>query len=105
METNTPLSMVMEKRIRRTMEQLENNNMKAYYAATAEDAKELVKSLLPHGATVACGGSMTLEQAGIMELLRSGDYTFLDRQGLEGDAIGEVYRKAFFADFYQTVGD
>ncbi len=102
MTSNRPVAFVREKMIERTMKMLEKNNMTAYYAPTVADAQALVKQLVPKGASVACGGSMSLEEAGIMEILRSGDYTFFDRQGVTGDAVGDVLRKAFFADCYLT---
>ena len=37
---------VVEKRIQRTMESLQKNNMQAYYAATKEDAVAQVAGLL-----------------------------------------------------------
>ena len=37
---------VVEKRIQRTMESLQKNNMQAYYAATKEEAVQQVESLL-----------------------------------------------------------
>ena len=53
----------MELRIRRTMEALEKNNMRAYYAETSADAVRVVESLLQEGDTITCGGSVTLESA------------------------------------------
>lgn len=100
MTNNSPLAQVHEKMIQRTMKMLEHNNMTAYYAPTIQDAQRLVKELIPHGATVACGGSMSLEEAGIMEILRSGDYTFWDRAAVDSTQQDEILRKAFFADYY-----
>ena len=100
MTNNDPLAQVREKMIQRTMKMLERNNMTAYYAPTIQDAQRLVKELIPQGATVACGGSMSLEEAGIMDILRSGDYTFWDRAAVDSTQQDEVLRKAFFADYY-----
>lgn len=93
---------VMEKRIEKTMANLAKNKMKPYYAKDKQEALQLVESLLQEGQTIACGGSMTLEECGIMQLLRSGKYNFLDRAkpGLTPQDITEIYRKAFFADNY-----
>lgn len=102
MYTPAPISFVIEKQLRRTMKMLEKNNMQAFYAENAEQALELVKTLLPKNATVSCGGSVTLEQTGVMNLLRNGDYNFLDRQGLTPEQIDEMYRKVFSADCYLT---
>ena len=93
----------MEK-INSTMEALRKNNMQAYYVENSAKAKELVQSLMEKGSTVTHGGSMTLKQTGINELLKSGDYNYLDRsaEGLTREQVEEIYRKSFFADTYLT---
>ena len=91
---------VYRKILERTAENLEANNMKPFIADTAADVLPIVKSLLTEGGTVACGGSITLEETGVMELLRSGAYNFLDRAGKSGDEADAVLRAAFSADCY-----
>ena len=89
-------------RISKTLEALRKNNMQAQYVGTKEEALELVRSMLEKGCTVSHGGSMTLKQAGITELLRNGEYNYLDRSvpGLTRAQVEEIYRRSFFADVY-----
>lgn len=94
------LKEIAEKRIRRTMKALEANNMEAYYLPTAAEVAPFVRGLLAPGAQVAAGGSMTLAQTGVMDLLASGEYDFLDRTGLAGEELGRLYRRIFSADCY-----
>lgn len=88
--------------IEKTMENLKKNNIMPFYVKTKEEAKEKVKELLLKGAKVGVGGSMTLFECGVIDLLRSGDYDFLDRykEGLSRDEINDIYRQCFFADAY-----
>lgn len=95
-----PLYSVVEKRIQRTMKALQANNMEAYYVKTAAEVAPLVRQLAPAGSTVAAGGSMTLAQCGVMELLAEGEYYFLDRTGLQGEDLQKLYRRVFSADCY-----
>lgn len=90
---------VMSKKIQRALDNLKKNNMEAYYVNTCADALELVKSLCPKGQTVSSGGSQTLKESGVMDLLRSGDYKFLDREA-PGANKDEIYHKAFSCDTY-----
>lgn len=94
----------MDKRIEKTMEALKANNMEVYYAESKENIPEIVKSLLEKGETVSCGGSMTLAECKVMELMRNGDYNFLDRaaEGLTREDIQDIYRKTFSADAFLT---
>ncbi|MBD5138746.1 MAG: lactate utilization protein [Ruminococcus sp.] len=88
--------------LERTARSLEANNMKCFIADTKEDVLPIVKELLSEGETVSCGGSMTLAETGVAELLRSGAYDFLDRTGKSPEEAEEIYRRAFFADSYLT---
>ena len=90
--------------IEKTMENLRKNNMDAYFAENKEEALLLIKSLLKNGETVGVGGSVTLNEVGVLDLLRNGDYNFLDRykEGLNREDITEIFRKSFFSDSYIT---
>ena len=93
---------VYRKILERTAKNLEMNNMKPIIAETSADALDIVKTLIKEGDTVASGGSMTLEETGIMELLRGGSYNYLDRAGKTGEEAEAIYRAAFSADVYLT---
>ena len=89
-------------RVNSAMVALRRNNMAAYYVETASEVPALVASLLNKGDTVAVGGSVTLDQTGVMDLLRSGDYRFLDRyeEGLTREEVTRIFKESFFADAY-----
>lgn len=87
-------------RMERTADALRKNNMEATCVKTAQDVVPVVRSLLHPGDVVSNGGSVSLAETGVMDLLRSGEYRFLDREGLSGDELGRVYRDAFSADAY-----
>ncbi|MCX7773988.1 MAG: lactate utilization protein [Clostridia bacterium] len=98
------LQSVLDIRIRKTLDSLKKNKMQGHYVATRDEAVAKVSELLNDGDTVAVGGSMTLFEAGVIDHLRSGRYTFFDRyaEGLSGDQIQEIFRKAFVADAFVT---
>ncbi len=70
---------MMNETVQKVMENLRKNRMAVEYVATKEEVLPLVKALLPAGCTVATGGSKTLVETGVMDLLNSGNYRFLDR--------------------------
>ncbi len=88
--------------IEKTLENLRKNNMAAYFAENKEEALSIVKSLMKKGETVSVGGSVTLNEMGVLDLLRSGDYNFLDRykDGLTREEVTKVFKESFFADTY-----
>ena len=92
-----------ELRIRRVMDALEKNNMQAYYAPTCADAVKIAKELLQPGDVISCGGSVTLDETGVMDLMRCGDYEFLDRTTAKTPEEREkLYREVFSSDVFLT---
>lgn len=89
-------------RIKRTLENLEKHNITAFYTDNEEQLLEKVKELIPVGSTVGVGDSMTLFETGIIELLRSGSYNFLDkyREGITSLEKKKIYRECFSADTF-----
>lgn len=69
---------------------------------TAEKARQRVNELIADGQSVSTGGSTTLHQWGIIDLLRQRNITFYDRfvPGLAGEALLAVFRQALMADVY-----
>ena len=88
--------------IEKTIKALEKHHMQVYFVANAAEAKEKVLSLIPAGATVANGGSMTLVDSGILDAVKSGEYRYFDRnmQGLSEDEknmrLGEIMTCDYF---------
>lgn len=95
---------VIDKRIERTIENLQNNNMEAYYVEDEHNLIEKIRELISEGDTVSVGGSRTLFETGVIDVLRNGKYNFLDRYspGLTKDEIKEIFRQSFCADAYFT---
>ncbi len=91
-------------KIKRTMDALEKNNINAYYAETVEDAQEIFKTLLEEGSVITAGGSMTTVELGFVDIMRSGNYNYIDREreGITKEEIQVVQRQAFTADYFVT---
>ncbi len=91
-----------ELQVERTIKALAKNNIEGRFLASAKDVVPAVKQLLKDGETVSVGGSITLSETGVLDLLRGGTYEFLDRYApnLENKQVEEVLHKSFFADTY-----
>ena len=90
---------VREAQVERTLKALAKNRIPAVFVATRQEAVEAVRSLMKPGDVVSCGGSVTLAETGVRDLLKSGDYQFLDRETMDPQ---EAYRKTFSADVFLT---
>ncbi|WP_019555498.1 lactate utilization protein [Propionispira raffinosivorans] len=83
---------------------LNKKHFQASYVLNLAEAKEKLISMIDDGASVALGGSTTLSDMGIVDVLRNGNYAFFDRyQNLPFDPdIVEIHRKSLIADFLLT---
>lgn len=84
------------------MENLRRNHLNPLFVPTKAEVVPLVKRILNDGDTVAVGGSVTLDETGVIDLLRDGSFHFLDRyaDGLSREEQEEIFRQSFFADAY-----
>jgi L-lactate utilization protein LutB len=94
---------VLDLKIERTVKALARNNMQAFVAEDSAEAVKIVASLMNKGDKISCGGSVTLKESGVAELMRNGDYNFLDRSKAKTqDEVWEVYRSVFSSDVFLT---
>ena len=94
------ISPQLQEQLERTVRALQSNRMDACWVESREAALEKVQALLPPGCTAASGGSVTLSECGIMELLRSGRYQYLDRDTVSREELPALFRRSFAADVY-----
>lgn len=76
---------------------LESRNMSGYYAENAEEAKKLALSLIPEGSSVGMGGCMSANEIGLVDEIKNGNYTFIDRAK---EDPREAMLKTYDADFF-----
>ena len=62
---------------------LESRNMAGYYAATKKEALQKALELIPAGSSVTMGGAMSAVEIGLVDAVKAGDYTFIDRGAYE----------------------
>lgn len=93
---------VVAQRVKKTMENLERNNMEAYFVDSKKEVIDKLGEILKDGDTVSVGGSMSLFETGVIDFLRNGNYKFLDRyaKDLKPEGIKEIFRRSFLADDY-----
>ncbi len=93
----------MNETIKRTMDALNKNRMEAFFTETKEEALKTALSLISDGDTVSVGGSVTLNEVGVLEALKCGKYNYLDRYAASNPTeMHEIFRKSFLADAYFT---
>ena len=97
----TPIKTFYETQAATILRHLKKRGMDGYYCPTSEAAVKQALSLLPRGASVSFGGSMTLSESGMMDALRSGDFKLIDRDTARTlEEREEIYHQALSADYF-----
>jgi len=98
---------VSDEMLAKTKEKLESVNHKVTICNTAAEATKLLGSLIPDGASFGAGASITLEEIGFIEYLKTRsnikNYRTMGADLMaKGDRAGavEVRRQAMCADYY-----
>lgn len=93
----------VSRRLERCAENLRKNNIDAYIAENCAEAMSIVEGLMKDGDTISCGGSVSLAESGVLALMQSGRYNFLDRsKAADREAVEQIYRDTFSADVFLT---
>ncbi len=72
----------------RIIKGLESRNMEGYYAETGEEALKKALELIPQGSSVGWGGSMSIQEIGLIKEVCSGNYKVYNR-----DACADLKEK------------
>jgi L-lactate utilization protein LutC len=75
-----------QERVRRTLDSVNANGIRAELVETKEAALERVRAIIPDGAVVMTGSSVTLQQIGFEEILISGDHPW---RNFKADLLAE----------------
>ena len=88
-----------ELKIKELIKVLEKRDFVAVMAKDAEDAKKIVMDMIPEGSKIAVGGSVTLNETGILDEIRSDKYNFIDRYNAKDyEDMLDKYREGYYAD-------
>lgn len=84
------------------LDKLHKNNMSAQYVESRKEVAGAVSKLLNAGDTIAVGGSVTLEETRVLDLVRNPKYLFIDRyeEGLSDREQKQRLVAAFTADVF-----
>lgn len=92
----------MDIRIEKTLNNLEKNNMKAIYAETKSDVIKEIQSILFEGCTITAGGSMSIHECGVWDIINDKKYNFSDRnrEGITLEERENIFKSVIGCDFY-----
>lgn len=98
----THLEKSYELRAQTVIKQFAKRNIEGYYCANKEETVKLMLSFIDEGKSISWGGSNTITELGIKDLLENGNYVLVDRDKFTGEERTIKMREAFFSDYYLT---
>ena len=90
------------KQIERTRKALERNGFESLFVPDAESALKAISDIIPDGATVGIGGSMTLSQIGFFEKIKSRNVNLINplAKSVTPEERGDLTRRIFSCDYF-----
>ena len=97
----TPQKQYYENAAKTIIAALEKRQMEGFYCEDCAAAVKKVLELVPEGSSVTWGGTMTMEECGVMDALKKGNYSLIDRLSAKTtQEKKELYAKAVCADCF-----
>ena len=80
---------------------LTKRQIEGYYCADKKSALKKALELIPKGASIGWGGSMTLIETGLLDAIKNGDYDVIDRETATNlDEQRKIYGEICCSDFF-----
>lgn len=97
----TPKQISYEHTADTIIKNLAKRQMEGYYCATKEEAVAKALELMPDGATIGWGGSMSVIDSGLMEAIRKGKYQLINRdQAQTKEEQKALYARMVGVDYF-----
>lgn len=97
----TPKQQTFETQAKTILKNFEKRGIEGYYFPDGAACLQKILELMPEGASVANGGSMTAEEIGLMDAVKGGGYTYIDRMsGSTPEERRLMHSQVVAADYY-----
>lgn len=100
--TKSAYQFFQAKQVDRTRKALERNGFESHFVTDAQSAVAAIMDMIPEGASVGIGGSVSLNQIGFFEAAKGRGMNLLNpfAQGITPEEAVELRRKVFSCDYF-----
>ena len=86
----------------KVIENLKKNNINVIICAKKEEIPAIVENMLFDGAKISAGGSVSVKECGVWEVINKPNYQFFDRgrPGITPEEQQQVFKEVIGCDFY-----
>ncbi len=97
----TPIQKNFENIAATVIKKMAVRQIEGYYCPDKAAALKKALELIPEGASVGWGGSVTVSEIGLIDAIKGGNYTAIDRSDAKNaDEIRQKYLQMFGADWF-----
>lgn len=94
--------MINMEKIEKVIKNLKNNNIDAIFAKDNNEVCKRVKEMLFDGCIITAGGSVSLKESGVWDIINDPSYNFFDRSkpGISEEEKLEAFKSAIGCDYF-----
>lgn len=97
----TPKEIRNQRLAEKLIKNLRQRHYEAFFAENSEAIRKKVAELIPEGSSISWGGSASIRETGVTDMLKKGNYQIYDREdATTTEEKTSIYRKAFACDYY-----
>ncbi|EOS77375.1 MAG: lactate utilization protein [Lachnospiraceae bacterium] len=97
----TPKQLAFKAAVENIIKKLALRNMEGYFFEDCNSCVKEIIQMMENGSSVGWGGSESIKECGLMDAVRSGNFTLLDRLTAKSPAEDrELYAKTVLSDYY-----
>ncbi len=97
----TPKELAFRTAAEGIIKKLASRNMDGYFFEDSASCVKGITDLMEEGSVISWGGSESIKECGLMDAIRTGNYTLVDRFAAKTpDESRELYAKTVLADYY-----
>lgn len=101
MEKSLPKQKYYENVANTIIKNMEKRQIEGYYCPDSASALKKALELIPKGASIGWGGSMTLTETGLMDAIQNGDYKIINRElAKTPEEQRKIYGEICCADYF-----
>ena len=97
----TPKKIAFKAAAESIIKNLEKRNMEGYFFEDSASCVKAITDMMPEGSVIGWGGSQSAVECGLMDAIKCGKYTLIDRMTAKTpDESREIFAKTVMADYY-----
>ena len=97
----TPKQLAFQTAVEGIIKKISLRNMEGYFFEDCDSCVKAIIQMMENGSVVSWGGSESIKECGLMDAVKSGGFTLIDRMSAKSpEEDRSLYAKAVLSDYY-----